>query len=223
MLINSKKTKLMLFSESTTVDIQPEIYVNDIEIEMVDKTKLLGVVLTSDLKWKENTDYIVKRCFSRLWMIRRLKSLECPLEHLVDTYIKQVRSIMEMACPVWHSSLTKANNNDLERVQKSAARIILGDDYTSYSAALDSLELETLDNRREELCLNFALKSADPPTHSKWFVEIKDCPNTRNLNAYQPIWTRTGRYKKSPIPYFTTLLNDHLRENLVKKKMVDTM
>ena len=41
MLINSKKTKLMLFSESTTVDIQPEIYVNDIEIEMVDKTKLL--------------------------------------------------------------------------------------------------------------------------------------------------------------------------------------
>ena len=32
MLINSKKTKLMLFSESNTVDIQPEIYVNDVEI-----------------------------------------------------------------------------------------------------------------------------------------------------------------------------------------------
>ena len=57
MLINSKKTKLMLFSESTTVDIQPEIFVNGTETEMVDETKLLGVVLTNDLKWKKNTDY----------------------------------------------------------------------------------------------------------------------------------------------------------------------
>ena len=64
MMINSKKTKLMLFSESTTADIHPEILVNGTETEVVDETKLLGVVLTSDLKWKKNKDYIVTRCFN---------------------------------------------------------------------------------------------------------------------------------------------------------------
>ena len=64
MMINGKKTKLMLFSESTTADIHPEILVNGTETEVVDETKLLGVVLTSDLKWKKNKDYIVTRCFN---------------------------------------------------------------------------------------------------------------------------------------------------------------
>ena len=72
-------------------------YVNGEEIQMVDKFKLLGVVLTSDLKWKENTTYIVTRCYSRLWMIRRLRSLNCPQEQLVDTYIKHGNGLSSLA------------------------------------------------------------------------------------------------------------------------------
>ena len=39
---------------------------------------------------------------------------------------------------------TKADSTALERVQKSALAIILGEDYYSYSSALDALELESL-------------------------------------------------------------------------------
>lgn len=50
--------------------------------------------------------------------------------HLVKTlYVLFVRSILEKYAVVWHSSLSEENKRDLERVQKSAMKLILGDKY----------------------------------------------------------------------------------------------
>ena len=48
-------------------------------------------------------------------------------EELKNIYILFIRSILEQSAAVWHSSLTEENKNNLERVQKSAVRIITGD------------------------------------------------------------------------------------------------
>ena len=56
----------------------------------------------------------------------------------------KVKSILEMAVPVWHSALTKGEAGQIERVQKAAIRIILGQNYLSYSEALELLDIETL-------------------------------------------------------------------------------
>ena len=37
---------------------------------------------------------------------------------------------------MWHSSLSKADRQDLERVQKPAVKVILKKDYVSYEEAL---------------------------------------------------------------------------------------
>jgi hypothetical protein len=208
MQINTRKTKLMLFNPSRTVDIQPEMIIDNEEIEMLEEMKLLGVVITSDLKWRSNTKYITERGYARLWILKRLKRLGCSVEDLLDAYIKQVRCLLEMACPVWHPALTIADSKAIERVQKSAFSIILGDEYQSYSSALDDLNLDTLVARRDSLCLKFAVKSSAHPTHSQWFKKTGDAPDTRNRNLYQPVWTRTNRYKDSPIPFLTQMLND---------------
>ena len=71
----------------------------DDNLEVVESFKLLGVKLRSDLRWVENTDYICKRGYSRLWMLRRLKALGATQTELVDVYEKQVRSILELAVP----------------------------------------------------------------------------------------------------------------------------
>ena len=212
MKIYTRKTKVMLFNQSRTVDIQPEIIVDDVEIEMTEEMKLLGVVITSNLKWRRNTEYITQRGYARLWMLKRLKKLGCPVEQLVDTYVKQVRCILEMACPVWHPALTQADSKAIERVQKSALYIILGELYSSYDSALEALAMTPLDERRETLCLNFALKSESHPIHSQWFKERGDGPETRHHNKFQPVWTDTKRYRKFPIPYLTQLLNNHYKE-----------
>ena len=77
---------------------------------------------------------------------------------LKDVYLTFVRSMLEQSAVVWHSSLTSKNRIDLERVQKAAVRVIMGNAYTTYRQSLKELGMDTLERRREILCLRFAKK-----------------------------------------------------------------
>ena len=113
-----------------------------------------------------------------------------------------------MAVPVWNPALTRGDATLIERVQKSALRVILGDQYLSYNQAMATLELDNLESRREKLCVTFASKSAKHEKYSEWFWTPDTRPDTRNQTKYTSVWTRTTRYKKSPLPYLTELLNN---------------
>ena len=91
-------------------------------------------------------------------LLRKVASFGTSIDELKNIYILYIRSILEQSCVVWHSSLTEENSQDLERIQKSAVKIILGSKYTEYESALDKIDLETLSERREKLCLKFAKK-----------------------------------------------------------------
>ena len=158
MKINEAKTKIMLFNNSKKRDFQPEILLEGKKLEVVEQMKLLGVIITSDLKWHENTKHITKKAFSRLWLLRRLKTMGASTATLLDVYCKQVRSVLEFAAVVWNSGLTLENTTQIERAQKSAFAIILGAEYKSYNEACTKLKMETLDLRRKKLSLNFAKK-----------------------------------------------------------------
>ena len=67
--------------------------------------------------------------------------------------------ILDLAAPAWQGGISQAEKQDLERVQKYAAYIILGSLYTIYNNALGISELESLELRRNNLALKFALKS----------------------------------------------------------------
>ena len=96
------------------------------KLEVISQIRLLGVVLTSDLKFKTNTEQMITRAYKKLWMLRRLKHLGATSSDLVDVYFKQIRSLVEYAVPVWQSSISQCERVDLERIQKSACHIILG-------------------------------------------------------------------------------------------------
>ena len=59
----------------------------------------------------------------------------------------------------WGFGLGLDNISDIERVQKSAVRIICGKNYESYSDTLSELGMKSLAVRRNILCLKFAKKS----------------------------------------------------------------
>jgi hypothetical protein len=117
-------------------------------IDCVTQVKLVGVTVTDDLKWVKNTEYICEKAMNRIWVLRRMKNIALEAEYIFDTYIKEIRSVLELAVPVWHSSLTKKVSDEIERVQKIAFRIILGDHYNDYDVACTLLETETLEMRR---------------------------------------------------------------------------
>ena len=77
-----------------------------------------------------------------------------------------------------HSSLTIRNRNDLERCQKTSFRLILGPKYENYEQALKYLHMDTLDARRDKLCLQFQAPESEgntlEPAHSKYCSENKD-------------------------------------------------
>ena len=197
----------MIFNPSRTVDVHPIIELDGTQLEIVESMRLLGVIISSDMKWHLNTEFITKRGYSRLWLLRRLKKFGVPTEELLDTYTLKVRSMLEMAVPVWQPALTKGEATLIERVQKSALRIILGQNYFSYDDALDTLQIEKLDIRRTQLCKSFATKSAKSEKYSGWFLSPEARPDTRSKPNYSAVWTRTSRFKKSPLPYLTELLN----------------
>ena len=221
MIINEGKTKVMLFNTARIYDGMPQLTLSGMGgeyLEVVQQFKLLGVILRSDMKWYDNTDFICKKGYSRLWMIRRLKGLGASTFELLDVYQKQVRSVLEMAVPVWQPALTQQESKQIERVQRCALYVILGDDYKSYDLALDSLNCDNLDDRRVKLCDKFAKKALKSPRYQHWF-EYNDEPlptlNTRSAetrvkNVLKPVQTRTNRYQKSPLPYLTNALNNLL-------------
>ena len=64
--------------------------------------------------------------------------------------------MLELAVPVWHPGLTQQEKDQLERVQKCALHIILGESYKDYKNALQRLNCDSLNNRRMKLYENFA-------------------------------------------------------------------
>ena len=78
---------------------------------------------------------------------------------LKQIYYSRIRCKLEQSAAVWSSSLSQKNIEDLERVQKSAVRIIYGRNYDSYTETLKELNIMRLSERREIICLNFAKKS----------------------------------------------------------------
>ena len=211
MKINSSKTKFMVFNPTLSFDLIPDKKLDNKSLDTVESMKLLGLVVSNDLTWKSNTEYLTKKAYGRLWAIQRLVKNGASLEDLVDIYNKQVRSVLEFGVPVWNSSLTKEEVKDIERVQKSFHQIALGTDFLNYADALDQTGLDTLEIRRTKLCLGFAKKAAKHTKHSHWFAKRNDqrIPNTRNvkLNFSEPT-CRLERFRNSPIPYLTRILNE---------------
>ena len=60
MKLNLNKTKLMLFNPCKMRDFMPECHVGQAHIDLVEETKLLGVVIRSDLSWASNTESLQK-------------------------------------------------------------------------------------------------------------------------------------------------------------------
>ena len=208
MKLNTAKCKIIVFNPTVTYDFVPELQVEGNSIETMEEMKLLGLTLSDDLKWRANTDVMVGKGYKRLWMIRRLKTHGANLDDLKDVFIKQIRSVLEFGTPVWNCGLTKAESLDIERVQKAFLHIALGNDYKCYENALKKSNLESLEQRRTQLCTTFAKKALKHPKHQAWFQPNHGVPDTRSTkpNLKIPLH-RLARYRDSPIPYLTNLLN----------------
>lgn len=154
---------------------------------------------------------MVKRANKKLWSLRRLKGLGAKNNDLIDFFIEQVRSILENVVQVWHPGLTEDEKNKIERVQKSALSLILGQNYKSYAYASNLLKLDALFTRRDNLCKRLAQKSLKHPKFIKWFKPQLKRLKTRHVpSKFYEVRGRTECFIKSPISFLTKILNNTL-------------
>ena len=208
-MINTKKTKTMIFNFTKNFQFSTRLNIQNENIEVIKSTKLLGTILSDDLKWDSNTAALVKKANARMKLLRKVQDFDAPVEDLKEIYILFIRSILEQSAPVWNSSITADNSNDLERIQKSAVQIILKDNFQGYKRGLAQLGIEILEERRRELCLNFANKCVKNTKLEHMFPrnEKSHMMGTRKEEAFQVQHSTTERLKQSPIIYMQNLLN----------------
>ena len=141
----------------------------------------------------------------------QLKYVGVSVEDLLDIFILFIRSVTEYCAVAFHSSLTKEQSDKLEGIQKTCLKVILGEMYVSYTAALEMCNLQTLYERRQKRCLDFAIKSVKHPRNKRLFP-LNPVSNDHFLRERQPFevnFARTDAYKDLTIPYCQRLLSDY--------------
>ena len=140
----------------------------------------------------------------------------------VPLYYSRVRCKLEQSAAVWSSSLTQNNIKDLERVKKSAVRIINGKSYESYTETLKELDMKRLSERRDLICLKFAKTSLRLDNFNKLFPMQKNIHDmeTRQHERYHVVRSYGKRNTVSAIPSMQRLLN---KEHKKQKEALKTL
>ena len=125
MIISEKKTKAMIFNFTDNYQFTTRLHLKGTNIDVVDKMKILGTIVDSRLSWDANCSLIIKKVNARMQLIRSLQNFGAKTEEMVHLWTIFCRSVLEQSCVVWDSSLTQDNIDDLERTQKTFAKLVL--------------------------------------------------------------------------------------------------
>ena len=125
MIILEQKTKAMLFNFTEHHQFTTRLDLKGTNIQVVDKMKILGTIVTTNLSWDDNCDQIIKKVNARMQLLRGVQSFGATKAEMVHLWTLFCRSVLEQSCAVWHSSLTQENTDDLERTQKTFAKMVL--------------------------------------------------------------------------------------------------
>jgi hypothetical protein len=178
MKLNVKKTKEFIVSFLTNQPSLQPLMINNQHLETVHTIKLLGVYLTSDLKWIKHVTHICSKASKRLYALRLLKRNGVQSSDLRRFLCSFIRPVLEYACPVWHSSLPNSLSDQIEHIQKRALKIILPNQ--SYHESLKTLKLPISLLKEENRC---------PCVFTRKFIVILQanylscCPNQLTMSG----------------------------------------
>jgi len=190
----------MLLGPIKNKEVAP-LLLNNSCIERVHSYKLLGLKINDKMKWNEHVSAICSKAATRLHFLKLLKRANVSVDDMLHYYQTVIRPVTEYACAVWGSSLTKAQSNQLESIQRRALKII----HNNNIDILNTLkELPLLSERREILTRSF---------FAHVFLDDNNCLHhllpqkrdsvivnkLRNARQYLPPIPRTERFKKSAV------------------------
>ena len=93
----------------------------------------------------------LKKAAKRLHFLKILEGYNAPCENLKTFYTSAIRSILEHGTKIWHGSLTEEQSKNIEQIQRRGMKTICPE--KTYEQALIECGMETLENRRDKMCI----------------------------------------------------------------------
>ncbi len=122
--LNTDKTKEIIVDMRKERRTHQPLFIRDLEVERVSSFKYLGVHISEDLTWTLNTTQLVKKAQQRLYFLRRLRKFGMSPKILSNFYSCVVESVLTSCIPVWYGSTTVRDRKHMQRVVKTADKII---------------------------------------------------------------------------------------------------
>ncbi|PFX22610.1 putative RNA-directed DNA polymerase from transposon BS [Stylophora pistillata] len=138
MILNETKTKSMLVTgkrlakkmEQSTLQLN----VNSTELEQVNSHKLLGVTIDSQLTFDQHVENLCTKLSQRIAVLRKIRRF-LPIDQRKLYYNAMIKQTMLYASTIW-TSCSAENLQKVFKLQKRAARVILGADTKANSVQL---------------------------------------------------------------------------------------
>ncbi|MPV02341.1 DUF1891 domain-containing protein [Escherichia coli] len=192
LLLNVAKTREMVvdFGRKTTAPLPLRVLGE--EVVMVEDYKYLGVSIDNRLNWKTNINAVYRKGMSRLFFLRKLRSVHVCSKMLEMFYQSVVASALYFAVVCWGSSIGAGDTNRLNKLVKKAGSII--------GCKQDSLE-KVLEGRSLKKLLSI-LDNPDHPLH-----HLLQGQRSTFSNRLLQLRCHKDRYRRSFLPSAITLYN----------------
>ena len=94
MRLNSSK-KIMTFNFTDKFQFASRLELDGIPLEMVNQIKILGVLVTNDLKWDINTNELTKKTYSRMRLLNKVIEFGCSKSELLCLKNEKTKAIVQ--------------------------------------------------------------------------------------------------------------------------------
>ena len=188
LLLNTDKTKEVIFDFRTKPSEIRPVVINGTVIEQVDSYKYLGVVIDNKLRWEEQATAVSKKINKRMFFLRKLSSFHVDNTLLDLFYETTIQSIICFCVIAWGGNVSILCKKKINKVIKRASRITHSE-LSHFDELLCHLSLKKI----------MAIENSDHPLASK----IK-----RSVRSNRPLFikTKTERFSRSFLPFSIKLI-----------------
>ena len=183
----------------------PRLLLNDTPLKQVQEERYLGMVLTSNMSWKNHTHQTTAKASKKLGLLYKMKN-KLSRSAKSRYYSSFIRPLLEYGNVIF-DNCTAAESNSIELVQRRAAIICTGALIRSPTdLLLNDLGWDSLANRRKnaKLILMFKILHALTPSFLSELIpsQVQDTTTypLRNRSNYRVPFARTQLMKTSYFP-----------------------
>ena len=215
--LNISKTSYMIFGNKRKSDAQ--IRFGKAKINRVDETKFLGIIISSNLKWKKHIEIVHSKASKSIGILCKIRHL-LPQHHTLTLYHTLVEPYLNYCCLVWGGMEKTGILEKIHKLQKQYCRIISFSSYRAHSnplfRSLNILTIYSIYKLQLAVYMFRQMKNLLPGINPFNFSQPSHKYNTRHKSELHIDRCRT-KMRQSTVQFQGPKLWNSLPQNIVNE------